>query len=328
MEQKMESIRSVLESGLSVTDALQRLDLPKSTYYRWRRLLEDQGVEGLADKPPVPGRVWNKLLPEEEEKIREVALANPEWSPREVAWHITDHRGFSVSESTVYRLLKRLGLIKPVDMRTFPAGKEYKTKTGRPNQQWQTDATYLRIIDWGWYYLISILDDFSRKILAWRLQRSMTADDFSEVVELACEYAGLPTAPEVAMPKLVSDRGPALISGAFEDYLHTRGIRHILASPYHPQTNGKLERYHRTAKDKIRLVPWEMPSELEAEIDRFVHFYNEKRYHEALNNVTPDDVYFGRRESILATRREKKAATMRKRRIMNRTLGKRLSREA
>lgn len=318
MYRKLEILRLVESSGLPITRALKRLDVAASTYYHWKRRFKAEGFAGLQDRSPVKGLVWNKLLQSERDKILELALLYPQWSSREVACHIVDNCGFTVSESTVYRLLKKQGWIKPLEVRTFPASDEFTVKTSAPNELWQTDATYLLVKGWGWYYLISVLDDFSRKILAWRLQISMDADAFSEVIEEACEYTGISSPHVEHKPMLLSDRGSALISGAFGQYLEAKGIGHILASPYHPQTNGKIERYHRSAKEKVNLVVWETPEQLKAELKKFIEFYNCRRYHEALGNVTPDDVYFGRRESILAKRLKLKHKTLQRRRRKNR----------
>jgi transposase InsO family protein len=311
---KLDVLRVVEGSGLPVRKALKRLDVPKSTYYRWKRKFLSGGVECLSNlRPKTPP--WNRLLESEQEKVLEVAMRYPEWSSREVGCYITDHCGFSVSESTVYRLLKKHGWIKPLEKKTFRASSEYSIKTKHPNEQWQTDATFIKVKNWGWYYMISVLDDYSRKILAWRLQKSMDADAFSEVVELACEKIG---ANDGNMPRLLTDNGPALVSRSFGEYLEARGIGHILASPYHPQTNGKIERYHRSAKEVINLLVWEFPEQVKEEIRKFVDFYNRERYHEALGNVTPDDVYYGRRESILARRRQLKSKTFARRKKQNR----------
>jgi len=316
-DRKLEVLRTVEGSGVPVTEALAKLEVSPSTYYRWRRLFRTAGREALHDRKSCRDRNCNQLLPEERAKVLNVALLYPEWSSREVGCHIVDHCGFTVSESTVYRLLKEAGWIKPKDTRRFPASLEYRIKTKRPDQMWQTDATYLLVKNWGWYYLISVLDDYSRKILAWRLQSAMDADAFSEVVELACEATGMDGVPVEDRAKLLSDNGAALISKPFGDYLEAKGIGHIFASPFHPQTNGKIERYHRSCKEQVNLFTWETPAELEKEIGRFIDFYNERRYHEALGNVTPDDVYYGRRESILARRAKLKEETLSWRRVVN-----------
>jgi putative transposase len=319
-DEKLEILRTVEKSSLPVNESLVRLDVPSSTYYRWKANFARHGVEGLQDRSPFKGRTWNELLPHEEKRILEVAELYPERFSREISVHITDNEDFSVSESTVYRVFKRNDLIRTSDTKTFPAGPEYTVKTKRVNEMWQTDACHLIVKNWGWYYLISVLDDFSRKILAWLLQRSMDTDAFSEVIELACEATGMDGVPIENRVKLLSDRGSALISKPFGEYLEAKKLGHIFASPYHPQTNGKIERYHRSCKERIHLLVWEYPDDLRQEITRFVTYYNTQRYHEALGNVTPDDVYYGRREAIMERRKQVKRATLMRRKQVNRTL--------
>jgi len=316
--EKMEMLRIVMSSEMPVRRALRALDVPKTTYYRWRKKWRDMGFEGLRDIKAKGLISWNRLLPCQEDKILEIATLYPDWTPRQVCFYITDNEGFSVSKTTVYRKLKAHGLVAERQLKTFPASNEYHTKTTRVNEQWQIDATYLKVDLWGWRYLISVLDDHSRRILAWQLKRSMTADDFSDVVELAYEVTGIKNIPESQRPRILSDRGSALISEAFGNYIEQKGLGHIFASPYHPQTNGKIERYHRSIKEKILLQVWETPQELEREIERFVAWYNSQRYHEGIGNVTPDDVYYGRREAILESREKLKVKTIEKRKKYNR----------
>jgi len=320
VEEKLNVLRAVECSPFTVDETCSKLDLPVATYYRWKKNFRLKGMEGLRDNSSAnKERVWNKVLTEEKDKIFEIAMLYPEWPSRQIACWISDNCGFTVSESTVYRVLKGKGWIKGKTDKTFPASKEYMIKTRKPDEQWQTDATYLFVKNWGWYYLISVLDDFSRRILAWRLQVSMDAEAFSEVVEEACKEAKLEYAPIEAkeVVRLVTDRGAALISKPFGDYLEARGIGHILASPYHPQTNGKIERFHRSAKEQVNLVVWKSPDELKTEIKKFIDFYNEVRYHEALGNVTPNDVYFGRRDVVLSKRQNLKNETLNRRKEIN-----------
>ncbi len=140
------------------------------------------------------------------------------------------------------------------------------------------------------------MDDFSRFILAWRLQRDVTSDSFIEVVQDAVDLTGMTEVPMDDRTKLLSDNGPGYVSRSFREYLHLVGIRHILASPYHPQTNGKLERYHQSIKRDVNQIPYDAPANLDAAIADFMSYNNNLRYHKALSNVTPSDVLNDRAE--------------------------------
>ena len=289
--------------------ALLIMGIPKSTYYRWR----------LGQSSTSRGRSWNRIMPNEERRILAVAKEYPDLSSRQLSAWITDHEGFAVSESTVYRILRREGLVKRQELQPTAAN-EYHTKTTRPHQMWATDASYFKVVGWGYYYLVTVMDDYSRFILGWKLQRDMSANSLIEVVQIAVEATGMTDVPVEIRTKLLSDNGSGYVSRAFRDYLRLVGIGHILAAPFHPQTNGKVERYQQSVKREVNQLPYEIPSQLERAIADFVDYYNYRRYHMALGNVAPADVLSGKREEILTRRKEVKTQTINRRRAYNRDL--------
>jgi putative transposase len=290
--------------------ALMSLGIPKSSYYRWRQGQSDSGNRK---------RPWNRITPEEEDKLLTVARESPDLSSRQLSAWITDNEGFAVSESTVYRILRREGLVKRQETE-LTAAKEYHTKTTRPHQMWATDASYFRVVGWGYYYLVSVIDDYSRFIMAWKLQKDMSANSLIEVVQEAVDTTTMTDVPVEDRAKLLSDNGAGYVSRAFRDYLRLVGIGHILAAPFHPQTNGKMERYQRSLKREVNQLPYELPSHLEQAIANFVDYYNYRRYHKALGNVTPADVLYGRREEILERRKEVQIQIINRRRDYNQGL--------
>ena len=178
---------------------------------------------------------------------------------------------------------------------------------------WQTDFTYFKIVGWGWYYLSTILDDYSRYIVHWELCREMKASDVERTVERALAAAGLKNGQR---PKLLSDNGSCYISADLKTYLKSKKISPIHGRVHHPQTQGKIERYHRSMKNVVKLDNYYCPEELIAALEKFVNYYNHQRYHESLDNVTPADVYFGKREKILQRREKIKAQNMNYRRAL------------
>jgi len=308
--EKADILRMVGTMSRRKRQALSILGVPKSSYYRWRR---GQTNAGNRERP------WNRITPDEEDKILAAAMESPELSSRQLATWITDNAGFAISESTVYRILCREGLVKRQDTQ-LKAAKEYHTKTTRPHQLWATDASYFRVAGWGYYYLVTVMDDYTRFILAWKLQKDMSANSLIEVVQDAVDATGMTDVPVEDRTNLLSDNGAGYLSRSFRDYLHLVGIRHILAAPFHPQTNGKLERYHQSIKNEVNQLLYEAPSQLENAIADFVEYYNYRRYHKALGNVTPADVLYGRREQILQRRKEVQIQTINRRRDYNQGL--------
>ena len=303
-ERRREIVELVAKSPHTVGATVAEIGVSKSSFYRWRARMES-GLRRREKKA-----VWNELRPEERQLVLDQALAQPHLSARELAFWLCDHANFSVSESTVHRILKAHGLLSPRAPEQEPAADEWRHKTRRISEIWQSDATRFFIPGWGHYWMVSVLDDYSRRILAWELVPDLQAPSLAHVIQLALEATGLIQAPPVQKPALLTDNGSGYISTVMEAYLRSHELRHIRARSHHPQTTGKIERMHRTLKDEVTLIVHTSPDELRAAIARFVAWYNSQRYHEALHNVTPDDVWFGRRETILARRKALQIRTL------------------
>ena len=313
-EEKRELIHLVEHSVLPVRRTLDALGLAPSTFYRWYEQFQADGEAGLASKPSTRRQFWNRIPETVQQQIVQLALAHPEQSARQLAWRFVDQEGYFVSESSVFRILKGFDLIENPAFEVVKVAKRFKKPTTRPNQLWQTDFTYFKITGWGWYYLSSVLDDFSRYILAWKLTPTMATTDVQDTLEQALAKAKLEKVRVHHRPRLLSDNGPAYLSSEFRAYLADQQLEHIRCAPFHPMTQGKIERYHLSLKNVVELELYRYPNDLEKAIARFIHYYNEARYHEALDNVTPADVYFGQAERILKERDQIKQRTLAARR--------------
>src|SRR3712207_2583490 len=315
--EKLEVIRLVEGSHLPVRRTLRQLGIPPATFYRWYERHQTGGPEALADPPSRPDRVGIRIPDATRHKVFEPALAQPDVSPRELAVRLAERQRYFVSEASVYRLLKARDLITSPAFTVVKAADEFHTKTTAPNQLWQTDSTYLKVTGWGWSYLSTVLDDFSRYGIAWKPCATMAASDVTDTLELALAASGCTRARVRHRPRLLSDNGPGYISGDLADWLAGKGMEHIRGAPCHPQTQGKIERWHQTLKNRILLENHYLPGELEARIEAFVEHYNHRRHHESLDNLTPADVCFGRGQAILLERERIKRRTIQQRRLLH-----------
>jgi putative transposase len=315
--EKLEIIRLVEQSPLPVRQTLAKLGIPRATFYRWYDRHSRGGPEALNDRPPRPDRVWNRIPDPERQRIIALALDEPALSPRELAVRFTDTESYFVSEASVYRLLKAHDLIASPAFIVIKAADAFKDKTTAPNQLWQTDFTYLKVIGWGWFYLSTVLDDFSRYIVAWKLCTTMKAEDVTATLDLALQACGLHEAKPTQQLRLLSDNGSSYIAADLAKWLSARNIKHVRGAPYHPMTQGKIERWHQTLKNRILLENYFLPGDLEAQIEAFVADYNHCRYHESIDNLTPADVYLGRGPTIQAERQRIKRQTIANRRLQH-----------
>jgi putative transposase len=315
--EKFEIIRLVEQSHLPVRRTLDKLGVSRPTFYRWYDLYRRFGETGLEDHRSGPRRVWNRIPETVRGQVLDLALERPELSPRELAVTFTDTQAQFISEASVYRLLKAHGLLTSPAFIVMKAAEEFRDKTTAPNQMWQTDFTYLKVIGWGWFYLSTILDDFSRFIVAWKLCTTMKATDVTDTLEQALAASGLDRTGIAHRPRLLSDNGSSYIAGDLATWLKDEGIAHIRGAPNHPMTQGKIERWHQTMKNRVLLENYYLPGDLEAQIAAFVEHYNHRRYHESLSNLTPADVYLGRGQTILHRREMIKRNTIEQRRLLH-----------
>ena len=248
--EKQEIIKLVEQSDIGVNRSLKQLGIAKSTFYKWYKLYTEKGLIGLEPLPSYNRRQWNTIPEKEKNLVISVALEFSELSPRELSCKLSDERGIFISESSVYRILKAKGLITSPAHILLAAGNEFSKKTLFVHEMWQTDFTYFKILGWGWYYLSTIIDDYSRFIVHWELCETMKAADVQSTVHYALKSAGLKNGQR---PILLSDNGACYISSELKSYLKSVNIKSIHGRAMHPQTQGKIERYHRSMKNVVKL---------------------------------------------------------------------------
>ena len=263
-------VLSVKRSELSIVQALKFLGIPRRTFYNWYQKYATGGVNALRETPYRRQTTWNRIPDNIRQIVVELSLEHPELTPRELSVLLLEESQIFVSESSFYRILHERGLLERMEHDFIFAADEFHHKTKFANEMWQTDFTYFKVKDWGWYYLSTVIDDYSRYIIHWELCSSMTSEDVSKTIDKAIEKAGVTFRNP---PCLLSDNGPCYIASSLKQYLCKEyNIKHIHGKPL--QTQRKIERYHRSMKNVIKLNHYFCPSELENAIDGWVKYYN------------------------------------------------------
>ena len=266
-------------TGWTVRRILHHLGLSKARYREWTKRA---AAARLADRRPVaPSR--DGILVEEKQAVLAYALAHPKDGYRRLTWQMIDADVAYLSESSVYRILQDADLLARWP-RHRSAGIA-PAKPTQPHERWHTDLMYLRIAD-SWYFLVTVLDAYSRYVVHWELLATMTAADVRLVLQQALERTG-------AHPRLVTDNGAQFTAGEFKDLVRRFALEHIRIRTYHPESNGLVERFHRSTREAVADEALENLSRARGVIGAWVRHYNEERLHAGLGYLTPATYYRG-----------------------------------
>lgn len=288
METKLRAVMAAGLAGVRVSDLCAELGISRQTFYKYKRRWHAEGPAGLVERSRRPHRSPGMLSSELEDEIVRLRKTLPlDNGAQTIAYHLA-RSGWPVpAVSTIHRVLVRRGLVTPQPHKR-PRSSFQRFEWPRPNDAWQIDATRWVLTAGREVWIMDLLDDHSRTALAARVCDGPTAAAAWAALCDATAVWGLPA-------NVMSDNGACFtarfLSGGqadFERDLHALGIRHIRSTPGHPQTCGKLERFHQTLKQWLAKQPLAgSPAQLQDQLDRFIAFYNHQRPHRALNGATP-----------------------------------------
>lgn len=309
-EEKLDIIQLARYSGLGFEKTLNLFGTKPHRVWRWIRNIEQKGFAGLIDEPPIPKSSPNKHLDEEESLVIEKANSYTHLNHRKLAHQIFRDEDVFVSESLVYRILKRHNLIRPKPILKIEPKDHWKNPPQAPNEIWHIDISYIPcgLNDKGkmvFWYLVVVLDGCSRFVLAWGLFPDMTKERCFEVVDQALFLAQLP--PD-KRPKLLSDNGKQFRARkAREFFKELLNINQIFTMSHHPETNGKLERLFESAKyEALYRNDYSSAEEAKRILLEFFDYYNNRRLHQSLGYQTPQEVYYGLNQNYSQRRRAAK----------------------
>jgi transposase InsO family protein len=237
----------------------------------------------------------------ERQAILDFHEQNPLEGYRRLAFMMIDRDIVYVSPASVYRMLAHAGRLDRWNRKPSKKGTGFVQPLA-PHEHWHIDISYLNLMG-TFFYLCAVLDGASRAIVHWEIRESMTEAEVELVIQRAREKA-----PEGVKPRIISDNGPQFIARDFKEFIRITGLSHVRTAPFYPQSNGKIERFHKTLKqDAIRPAAPQSREEAERVVTAFVEHYNAVRLHSAIGYVTPADFLAGRQKEILAERDRKLA---------------------
>lgn len=283
-----------------------KIELPRERVLRWAGVPRQKFADwvlryGKANEHNswVPRDSW--ITADEQARIVAFHAQHPLDGYRRIAFMMIDKNVVAVSPTTVYRVLHNAGVLDRWNRKTSNKGGGFQ-QPAKPHDHWHVDMAYINVSG-TFYYLCSVLDGASRAIVHHEIRESMKEKDVELVLQRAREKC-----PH-AQPRIISDNGPQFIARDFKDFIRVAGMTHVRTSPYYPQSNGKIERWHKTLKsDAIRSASLRTLDDAKQIVERFVTNYNGERLHSAIGYITPNDFLAGRANQIWRDRDEKLSA--------------------
>ena len=295
------------KSEIGLGNFIDWLSISRSKYYDW--------VGRYGQENQHNGHIPRSFWLEEWERQAIVAFyrEHPREGYRRLAYMLLDADEVAASPSSVYRVLKQAGVLNKWSKSPSKKGKGFNQPT-KPHQHWHIDIAYINICG-TFYYLCTVLDGYSRYVVHWEIRESMTEADVEIIVQRAREkFPG-------ESPRIISDNGPQFIARGFKEYVRISGMTHVRTSPYYPQSNGKIERWHKSLRTEcIRPKTPLSLADARRIVNQFVRCYNEQRLHSAIGYVTPQDKLLGN-ESMIFAQRKRKLQTARRRRVERQSVG-------
>ncbi len=283
------------KTEIKAAQLVRWIGISRSKYYQWQKRYGKVNEHNNW----IPRDFW--LTDAEKRLIIDYYTKNPLEGYRRLTYMMIDEDIAAVSPSSTYRVLKNAGLLDRWNRKKSKKGTGFTQPLG-PHEHWHIDISYINICG-TFYYMCSVLDGFSRFIVHWEIHESMKESQVEIVLERAKEKF-----PQ-ARPRIISDNGPQFIAKDFKEFIRASGMTHVRTSPFYPQSNGKLERYHKTIKSEcIRVKTLLSLEDARTAVANFVSDYNNKRLHSSIGYLTPNDKLHGRAEAIHAERDEKLAA--------------------
>jgi len=316
-EEKRKIIQLVQASSQSTAAILRQIQISHSTYYKWLSNYQKKGLDGLVNQNTAPKKYWNSITPDEQRAIIQLTLQDPIKTPAEIAGKFTEQQQSFISASTVYRILNQYDIINDSSIRRLDSRRHLSNVATRVNQIWCTEFIFIKMTGWGYYYLLVLLDDYSRYVVGRKLLTAIQREDVQNLVRKTLSQWRLNSIDLKHHARLLTDNSPHYFTRRLKNYLQDNDLRNVHGNVSNTRLLSFVSQEGHNRKNIIHLFNYHLPAELERQIDWFIQRYHQESHLPTSPPVSPEAVYCDQTESVLTNRKALKADTMARRKRRN-----------